>query len=203
MFWLILLLLLLLIGCLPLGVKGIYSEDGAGAWLIVGPVRIRLYPGKEKKKPKQETLKRKENASVQKPVRKESQEKNGGKLTDFLPLMKILPDFLGDLRRKLRVDRLELKLTMAGDDPCDLAINYGKAWASVGNLMPMLERFFVIKKRDVDVSCDFAAEQTLIYVRIELTLTVWRILVLVIRHGWRAIRTYLKINEKKKGGAVK
>ena len=80
-----------------------------------------------------------------------AEKKKGGKVTDFLPLVKVALDFLGDFRRKLRIKHLELQLCMAGDDPCDLALNYGKAWAAVGNLIPQLERFFVIKKRDFSV----------------------------------------------------
>lgn len=60
-------------------------------------------------------------------------------------MVKVALNFLGDFRRKLRVNRLELKLILAGGDPCDLAVNYGRAWTAVGNLMPQLERLFVIK----------------------------------------------------------
>ena len=48
---------------------------------------------------------------------------------------------------------------LGGGDPCDLAINYGKAWAALGNLWSRLEQFFVIKKRDVEIQCDFEASQ--------------------------------------------
>ena len=83
-------------------------------------------------------------------------ERSGGKITDFLPLVDIGLKFLGSFRRKLRVKRLELNYVMAGGDPCDLALNYGKAWTAVGNIMPLLERIFVIKKRNIQVQCDFA-----------------------------------------------
>ena len=117
-------------------------------------------------------------------------------------MLQIVFDFLGEFRRKLRVDRWELKLIIAGGDPCNLAINYGKAWAAVGNLMPQLERFFVIKKRDVNVECDFVGSQTLIIARLELTITIGRILSMAVRYGIRALREYLKIINKRKGGNV-
>ena len=113
-------------------------------------------------------------------------------------------DFLGDFFcRKLRVNVLKLKLILAGDDPCDLAVNYGRAWAALGNLVPQLERFFVIQKRDMQVECDFTADKTLIDAQLDLTITLGRLLGLGVRYGTRVLREFLKIVKLKKGGAVK
>ena len=101
------------------------------------------------------------------------------------------------------MNRLELKLVMAADDPCDLAVNYGRTWAAVGNLFPLLERIFVIKRRNVEVECDFTATQTLITARMDLTITLGRILSLGVRYGIRALREYLQIMKLRKGGASK
>ena len=131
-----------------------------------------------------------------------SSKAQGGSLTDFLPLVKVGLDFLGEFRRKLRLDNLELKLILGGGDPDDLAVNYGKAWAAVGNLMPQLERIFVIRKRNIEVECDFMAEQTLVIARVEVTITVGRLLATLVRYGIRAMREYLKITNKRKGGAL-
>lgn len=200
--WLIALAVLVLLGCLPLGIRGIYAESGPTADLLIGPVKIRLFPGKKKKKAK-ESKPKKETKIVEKKEKPEpkQEEKKGGSFTDFLPLVKVATDFLGDFRRKLRVPRLEMYLCMAGGDPCDLAINYGRAWAAVGNLMPQLERLFVIKKRDVQVCCDFTQPKTTIYVRADITITLGRLLGLLLRYGFRAVKEYLKITNKGKGGA--
>jgi hypothetical protein len=69
--------------------------------------------------------------------------------------------------------------------------------------MPQLERFFVIKKRDVEVECDFTAAQTLIIARLQITITIGRILSMVVRYAIRALREYLKIENKRKGGNAK
>ena len=86
---------------------------------------------------------------------------------------------------------------------CDLAIAYGGAWAAVGNLIPLLEQCFVIKKRDIDVGCDFTADETLVTARLDITISVGRILTLAAVYGYRALREYLKSLNNKKGGAVK
>ena len=98
---------------------------------------------------------------------------------------------------------MELKLIMAGDDPCDLAVNYGRAWAAVGNLMPQLEKWFVIKKRNIEVECDFEATQTLVIARLDLTITLGRLLTAVFKAAIRGLVEFLKLKKKRKGGAVK
>ena len=122
---------------------------------------------------------------------------------DFLPLLKVALDLLNVFRRKLRVNLMEVKLVMAGGDPCDLAVNYGRAWTAIGNLLPRLENVLAIKKRDINVECDFLASKTTIYVRLDLTITLGRILAIAVIYGFRAMVEFLKIKNKRKGGASK
>ena len=207
--WLITLGILTLLAILPLGVSLKYNAEGALVRLILGPFRITLFPAKPKEKkdkPKKKQTAKNEKAADTMPKKpevppKEEQKEKGGSWTDFLPLVKTVLDFLGDFRRKLRVNQLELKLTLAGDDPCDLATNYGRTWAAVGNLMPQLEKIFVIQKRDVDVECDFTATQTLVIARLDLTITLGRLLAAVVRFVFRAVKQFLQIQNSRKGGA--
>ena len=216
--WLITLLILVLLAVIPLGVSIVYDEDGALVRVIAGPVKIKVYPTPKKdKKPKKEKRAKKEKKQPKAKKQSESsaktepatnaepqpqKKKRGGPITDFLPLVKVLLKFLDGFRRKLRLNVLELKLIMAADDPCDLAVNYGKAWAAVGNLMPQLERVFVIQKRNVEVECDFTADKTRVIARLDLTITVGRLLSLVFVLLGRAIVEFIKIVMKRKGGAV-
>lgn len=196
--WLITLGVLTLMAILPLGVCACYKSGGPTVHLVIGPFRFSLYPGKRKrKKQRTETEKDKTESSGTNKQPKEA----GGSVQDFLPLVRILLDLLHDLRRKLRVDLLELRIILAGGDPCDLALNYGRAWAALGNLMPQLERLFVIKKCDLEVECDFTSDQTLVSARLDVTITLGRLLLLVIVYGIRAVGQYIKIMNKRKGGA--
>ena len=217
--WLIALGIVLLLAVLPIGVRVRYNSEGIVLKVIAGPVKITLLPRpnkKKKEKKKKEKKKSKtgeasgEDENLPKPPQppKESKKKadqaeKGGSLLDFLPLVKIALDFLGDFRRKLRLDNLYLRLILAGSDPCDLAVNYGRAWAALGNLMPQLEKWFVIKKRDVEVECDFETSQTLVIAHLDLTITLGRLLTAAVKFAVRALIEYLKIKKKRKGGAVK
>ncbi|MGM9550111.1 MAG: DUF2953 domain-containing protein [Faecousia sp.] len=211
--WYVALGVVFLLAILPLGVSVKYNADGALVRVILGPIRLTLFPRpkkeKKKKTPKQipEQQEKQEEAlpkPPQPPKQKPTGEKKekGGSFLDFIPLVKVALNFLGDFRRKLRLNDLELKLILAGSDPCDLAVNYGRAWAAVGNLMPQLERLFVIKKRDVEVECDFAASETLVIARLDLTITLGRLLSLAVAYGIRALREFLKLQKKRKGGAT-
>ncbi|MBQ6890199.1 MAG: DUF2953 domain-containing protein [Oscillospiraceae bacterium] len=130
-----------------------------------------------------------------------ARKKKGGSILDFLPLVKVGLDFLAEFfGKKLHVNCLELKLTLAGGDPCDLALNYGRAWEALGNLWPRLERMMVIQKRDINIQCDFEGDKTLIYTRLDISITLGRLLGIAVRYGWRALVTFLKIRKKRKGG---
>lgn len=198
----VILLLIVLVLLIPLGVSATYDDRGPLVRVIAGPVRFRVYPQKKKADKSDQVKKTKKSTGADGQV-KEGQKKKGGRFSEFMPYVQMGLDFLNDLRRKIRVRRLELKLVLAGDDPCDLAIAYGGAWAAVGNLIPLLEQCFVIKKRDIDVGCDFTADETLVTARLDITISVGRILTLAAVYGYRALREYLKSLNNKKGGAVK
>ena len=208
--WLIALAVIVLLAILPLGASVLYDEDGPRVRILAGPLKIQVFPLKKKKKDKprkaksQKQKKPKKAAAETAPAEKPNpapKPKSGGSWTDFLPLVRIALDLLNDLRRKLRVDHLKLHLTMAADDPCDLAVNYGRMNASLAGLIAQLERFLVIKKRDVHIDCDFAANETVILARLDLTITLGRILSIAVRYGVRALMTFLKIKKQREGGA--
>ena len=215
--WWITLGILTLLAILPLGVSVKYNAEGPLVRLILGPVKLTVFP--VKKKPKKEKPQKPEASAKkeQQPAIKQigadkpgkvpgeappEKKETGGSLLDFLPLVQELFRFLGDFRRKLRIKVLELKLIMAADDPCDLAVNYGRAWAAVGNLLPKLEQLFVIKKRNIEVECDFVAEETKVIARLDLTITLGRLLAAVVRFGFRAVKEFIKIKKTQKGGAT-
>lgn len=200
---------LLALAVIPLGVRIRYNDAGFLLRVIAGPVRITVFP--RKKKPKKQKTKQKKQKAGKRPESTDSGDtppqppkpvpepkEKGGSLTRFLPLVKLGLKFLGDFRRKLRVDNLFLRLILAGDDPCDLAVNYGRAWAAVGNLMPQLERLFVIKKRDIQVECDFTAEEISVIAHVDITITLGRLLTLAVVYGIRVLFEFLSM--KRKGG---
>lgn len=213
--WVIALGIFVLLAILPLGASVIYDRNGPLVRIIAGPLKIQVFPMKKKakqdkpKKEKKQEPEQTETPPEEQPAEPVEEKKKkppkdpdeGGSVLDFLPFVELLFSFLGDFRRKLRIGHLKLHLTMAGDDPCDLAVNYGRANAGMAALIAQLERLFVIKHRDVHINCDFMAEETTILARLDISITLGRIISLLVCYAVRALKTYLSIQKKRKGGA--
>lgn len=201
---------LVVLALLPLGIRGSYDQTGFTVRVIAGPVKITLFPRKKRKKKlkttdssektTEETTKSPSEKKRPKTEKDEPGMQSGGSLERFEPWIRLGLDFLGALRRKIRLDNLYLHVVLAGDDPCDLAVNYGRAWAAVGDLLPKLERIFVIRKRDIQVGCDFAAEKITVAARGDMTMTLGRTLCLGTIYGIRALKIFLTM--KREGGAA-
>lgn len=195
--WLIFLGVLVLLGCLPLGVRLNFDEGGFRAAVLIGRIPVSLYPVPKWLQNMTSKHQKKEQSPEPKPkgAAPQSQAQPGGGIQRFLPLVRLGLELLGDFRRKLRVNFLRLRLTLAGEDPCDLAVNYGRAWAALGNLMPRLERALVIRKRDVEIQCDFQAEETTVVFAMDLTMTLGRLLGLALGYGLRALKLFLTMKK--------
>ena len=186
---------LLLLLCLPAGVHLRYSAAGMALKLVYGPIRLRLLPAKGKKKKKKEKKPKEKPAPKEpEPVKNATEApKKGGNLKDLMEYVPIGLDLLNAIRRRLLMRKLVLLVNLAGNDPCDLALLYGKANAGVAGALPLLERCFRIRHRDVQVFCDF----TEVYAELEIVACPARLLAVLLRYGWKLLRTYLKQKSKK------
>ncbi len=190
---------LLLLLCLPAGVHLRYSAAGMALKLVYGPIRLRLLPSKGKKKKKKEKKPKEKPAPKEpEPVKNATEPpKKGGNLKDLMEYVPIGLDLLNAIRRRLLMRKLVLLVNLAGNDPCDLALLYGKANAGVACALPLLERCFRIRHRDVQVFCDFTADSTEVYAELEIVACPARLLAVLLRYGWKLLRTYLKQKSKK------
>ena len=201
---LVILAVLVLIGCIPVGVDAAYGEGGVLLSAKIGFFKLQILPAKPKKpekpkKPKQQkpAASSAPSAAPDAPAEPAAKKKLAlpGGLNGILRLVNLALSTLGDLRRKLRVEELTLHVTFAGDDPADAALHYGQAWAAVGALMPALDRLFVIKKRDICPILDYNREQMSVDAHLILTISIGRALAL----GLKAGLGFLKLlNDSKK-----
>ena len=197
---LVIVLVLFLIGCIPVGVDAGYSPEGYYVKLKIWLLRFTLLPRPEKptqkkKKPAKKAEKAEKTAAPEKEKKKSSFVSGG--LDGIFSLVQLGCDVLGDLRRKLRVEKLTLHVCFGGD-AAKAAINYGRAWAAIGALTPVLDRVFVIRERDICPELCYEQEGMTVEARLVMTITIGRVLSLALRAGVKFLKF---IANNKKGGA--
>ena len=184
MVWLILLILLTLFLLLPVGVFAEYDIDGLQVKLIAGFVRITIYPRRRQNNKKSI----KDNGHFA--GTKSGKRKAAGSFEAFMEALHLVLDVLKDLRKKIQVNYLAFNLILAGEDPCDLSVNYGACCAALGAVIPQIERLFVIKKRDTQIQCDYTAEKTKVSAQIDITLPIFKLISLCCFHGIHLLKNY-------------
>jgi hypothetical protein len=189
--WMIVLLVLavlFLIGCIPVGVDAAYRETGLAVDLKIGPVGLQLLPKKGKKKKKKKEEKPKEKGKGKSAIL-------SGGLEGLQALLELLVETLGDLRRKLVINELTMTVTLGGKDAAAAACGYGKAWAVIGGITPVLDNLFVVKKRDIHPVLDYNETSIKFEARILLTITIGRALDLLLTAGLKFLKI-MKENKK-------
>lgn len=183
--WFIAIALAVFMLAIPVGIRVIYDSEEFKAILILGPIEKVLYP-KYKEQSK--------HAKSDFEGKKRQTEGSGGSVDTFLALLHIILDFLGELRRRIWISDLEMLLSLGGSDPCKIGTQYGRAWGILGSLLPLLENFFVINKRTLNVCCNFMTEKSTVFVRADLKLSLGRTILLLLKYGLRSLREYYRIN---------
>ena len=175
---LMILLVLFLLGQVRIGAQVEYCEDGLFVRIRAGALLIPVFPVKQKKTKGMKTPK----AKVP-----EQKKKKGGMLKLVLDLLPTVLETAGKFRRRLRVDRLEMSLTVCASDPADAAMRYGQANALLGFLWQPVTRTFHVKDGHAHVDVDFEGTQPLLYLLASLSLTVAQTLRLVLGFAFRAL----------------
>ncbi len=189
-------LALLLIGQIRLGGGAEYSEEGLVVRLRVGPVWLQLFPKKKEKRKKRDKAVKKAEKKKKKKKEEPPKKKGPGPLRLLKTFLPIVTDTLGRLRRKIRIDRLDLDFIAGGEDAAKTAMTFGRTNAAMGMLLPILDNTFEIKERRVRTGVDFTREENYLYLSAAFSITIGQLLAILLRFGTRALRAYIKLKEK-------
>ena len=110
-------------------------------------------------------------------------------------MRKLLPvglEALGSFRKKLVLEKLDLHLAVGGTDPAETAIFYGRVWAGLGNLVPMLERAFILKKRSIYAQLSPAPDKIQVEVETRLRYRIGQLIGIAFKAGWKALWIFLR-----------
>ena len=221
---LIILGVLFLIGCIPVGVLFRYHE-AIELKLTVLCFRIGILPKKplpRKKRKKAEAKKaakaaKKAEAKEKKKKKQQAQsliakpkpaeppkpkKSLPDKLRMLLPWARLGARLAGEFfHRKLTVTRLRIRVALAGGDPAKTAGTVGTAWEAIGVALPILERAFRIKERKIAVYPDFTASETDLETELRVRLRIGGVVLLVLKYAGKAAALFIrqKLREKKRG----
>jgi hypothetical protein len=197
--WMIVVLLLLLLAWLPVGVELRY--DGAVlVALRLGPVKIRLLPAK-KKKPKAAKPKKQKKAP-KKPKKEEPKAEKpsiGGTIEAAKPLVRVAVDALRRFRHMLLFRDLTVHVTFGASNAADAALGYGRAWAAIGCLTPMIDNVFHVRRRDYQAFVDYEKQELQVLLHAHLTIFLWQILSFAVVYGVRGLKAFVSFNQKRQG----
>ncbi len=190
------LLLLILLMQMRLGVRAEYRAGGLTAWVRLGAFRLRIFPWKREKKtskgrPAEERARRTE------PDRSLAQ-RAGGALDYARAFLPIALEAGGQFRRKLRVDKLELELTVSASDPADAALRYGQANAALGCAWGALLAAFDVKDGRAAAKLDLEAGGCTLYALVSLSLKLGQMLRLGAYFGVKALRALLAVRRRRR-----
>lgn len=184
-------LLLAAILFIPITIYASYFDDFRCV-IFLGFIKIPIYPPKPKKKKQQKKKTKSAPKSEAHDKDKPGLIKENGILW-FLELIKrisklavsVLKDFFGHILIK----KLTLSIKVAGDDAADTAIKYGECCSVVYPAVSVITRTFNCPKYGVDIMPDFneKAESKLEF-EFKARVFVFRLLQLVIRHGFSALK---------------
>lgn len=223
---LFLLVLLLLVLLLPAQVRVMLRQEKFFLWVGLGPFRLRLLPWKEKKPKKQKKPEKPEEAKPQKresppspppqaerpgeaagpapQIRKEKESTpvSGGMdkldIPYIMDLIHLGLSAMEQFRRALRVDRFLLDCAIAMGDAAKTAMAYGAAAAGVGMFLPLLEENLRVRKKDIQVICDFEGTESQIFLEVQVSALVFQLLII----GIKVLRGFLRLRKQHDQEAV-
>lgn len=207
--WLIVVgvLLLLLLGQLRLGVAAGCPEEGEPYVILrVGPFRWKLLPAAAKQEKPPKTKKKPKKVKKSKTVKSEAKQsqpkkQKGDILSLLLHVVPPVAQAAGKLLRKIRIDRLELRVIWGAADPASAAVGYGRAQAAMGILWPPLEHNFRIKEQELSVDVDFDRRQPTVIAGVQLSLTLGQLLSTGLRLTFKLLP--MLMNRRRKSNSIK
>jgi len=164
----IVIFILVLLAFLRFGVIAEYNDEGFRLWAKAGFIKFELLKDTEKKPKKKKEKKEKSTVNF-KP----------GSLSDLMVILRSVKTMLSRFRRRLLIRYLILYYTSAGDDPAKTAMIFGASYAVFNTIIPMLEKNFRIKKRDLRAFADFESREQKIYAKAAVSLAVWEVFYIV------------------------
>ena len=157
-----LVVVLLILLCFPVVIRVSYRQGNFCARLQYSLVHIPFYPRAKKDTSVQETPQEQSSSQTEKePTQKKV--KRSVNLEQILYTLEVLPPVLlktcKRVGKRIQISPLQIYILVAGTDPADTAILYGKLEAAMAAILPVLHQMVRIEEQDIQLFPDFCEEQ--------------------------------------------
>ena len=206
----IVIVVLVLLALLRIGVTVVYSADGLILVAHAGFISVRIMPrvtkwekrekkNEKKRQKKEKKAEKSKRAKKEKRKKEEAPEEKPGGLKGFAETVSIVKNTLGRLRRRLLIKELTIHFTASSDDPTKAIKTFGVVNAAISVLVPLLERVFRIKRRDIRAAADFSVSEPSVYAKASISLAIWEVIYIALAILPLIMKTLSK-NTNRKGG---
>lgn len=189
--WIIgaLLAIIALLALLRVGVRFSFGDETRLA-LRVGFLNIQILPGKPKKPRKEKGEESKE--------KKESFKPTFAEIRSAVPVLwTALKKALRRTRRAVRVAPMRLRVTLAGDDPAQVAQMYGWAESIMWTLTPRLEELVQMPDPRIHLDVDYQRRQSHAEGEIGLSLRIGEGVAILLTFGIPLLRWYMALRKNR------
>ena len=152
---------------IPIGADLSYDSDGLSVYLRLWRKLIKLFPKK-----KQDNL-----------FSGKNNKKHGLSFHDW-------PDIITTVRialKHIEVDKFMLHYTASGADPYDAVSRYGKVYAIVNAVYPLIDA----KENDVVIKTDFEKESSIIIFEIKINTRIYKLFEISFSEGAAVLKIFL------------
>ena len=152
-----LVLLIVVLLLIPVKIRISYADGALVLRVQYGPVKLQLFPMEKQKEDK----KKKPSKPKEKKEKPEKKKKPKAKINreQILYALENLPPILGRALRRtgrsIRIEPLKVHLLVAGNNPADTALLYGRLEAALGAGLPILHSVMRIREQDIQLFLDF------------------------------------------------
>ena len=190
----VLVLLIAVLLIVPIGADVGYEQGKIHVSATAAGVAIQLFPRKkESESDEPKPSKKKKPKKEKKPEKEKTKEKKKFDFTldEILDLLKAVLHGLGHFTNRIRVDRFVLHLIVAGYDPYNVAMAYGKINAWLSAMAPACKKLNA-KNSDVWTAVDFTDEWPHVDFAIAMSFRLCTVIGMLFVIGFGALKVLLR-----------
>ena len=187
----LILLLVAVLLLIPVNLRVSYDAGALQVWLRYASKTIILYPSKDKKEETAEPEPPDKEKSQENKLKKEKTKPNWEQISyslDVLP--QVLLRALRRTGRRIVITPLKFHLLVAGTDPADTAVLYGKLQGGLAAVLPALHKTVRIKEQDIRLFLDFCEERMDCIADLGIRIRPWDMLIVTVSAVGGLIKWY-------------